>query len=179
MSIAGFFKSFFFNSPTLPPCFLLAGWGTGEPNHDGGEAVRCCKALPCTGLEHARGKMWKQSPAGLVLVLPTGLQQPAACSWHRDWLHLCAHGNWSPKLTLPQFMSLHPASKEMLEKQMHLGILCCNRGSYLFCALAYANFIFILQWVCINIIFVVMYIIFGDSSVYRSCNFNKPSVNLT
>lgn len=165
MSIAGFLKISFFNLPTLPACFLLAGWGIRVPNHDGGETVRYCKPLPGIGLEHDRGEKWKQSPAGLVLVLPTDLQQPAACSWHRDCLHLRAHGNLSPMLTLPQFMSLHPVSQEILEKQMHLGILCCNSGSYLFCALGYANFILILQWVCINIIFVVMYIIFGDSSV--------------
>lgn len=82
-------------------------------------------------------------------------------------------------LTLPQFMSLYPISKETLEKQMHLDILCCNGGSYLFCALAYVNSILILQWACINIIFVVVHITFGDSSVWRSCNFNKPSVSLT
>lgn len=163
-----FLKFSFFNSPTLPSLFFA-----GSVRHQGAKSwwrrgrVRCCKPLPCTGLEHDRGKMWKQSPAGLVLVLPTGLQQTAACSWHgqSDWLHLCAHGNLSPMLTLPQFMSLHPVSKEILEKQMHLGILFCNSGSCLFCALGYANFILILQWVCINIIFVHMYIIFGDSSV--------------
>lgn len=106
-----FLKFSFFNSPTLPPLFFV-----GSVRHQGAKSwwrqgrVRCCKPLPCTGLEHDRGKMWKQTPAGLVLVLPTGLQQTAACSWHghSDWLHLCAHGNLSPMLTLPQFTSLHP-----------------------------------------------------------------------
>lgn len=68
-------------------------------------------------------------------------------------------------LTLHRFMSLHPILKETLEKKMHLDILCCNGGSYLVCASRYANSILILQWACINIIFVVMHIIFGDSSV--------------
>lgn len=76
-------------------------------------------------------------------------------------------------------MSFYPISKETLEKQMHLDILCCTGDSYLFCALCYVNSILILQWACINIIFVVVHSTFGDSSVWRSCNFNKPSVSLT
>lgn len=87
-------------------------------------------------------------------------------SRHGDQLHICACNNQSPMLlTLLQFMSLHPISKETLEKQMHLEILCCNGGSYLFCASGYANSILILQWACVNIVFVVTHIIFCDSSV--------------
>lgn len=89
-------------------------------------------------------------------------------SRHSDQLHICACNNWSPmSLTLVPIwhLSLHPVSKETLKKQTHLDILCCSGGNYLFCALGYANSILILQWAYINIIFVVMLIVFGDSSV--------------